>query len=218
MNIVYAVYGAGGFGRQVLSFFKLQFASNKQKDILFCYIDDNSNLDFIDGDKVLSYSEFLDLDCPKKYINITIANSVIRENISNNLHLDKTKLFSIISNQSTILSPIKADIALILSPYTVISTNVSIGKYCHIGFHSSISHDCTIGDYVTIATGVRCNGNVYIEDHAYIGSGAVIKQGTPEKPLVIGKGAVVGMGAVVTKSVPPGVTVIGNPARILEKK
>ena len=115
--------------------------------------------------------------------------------------MDKTKLFSIISNQSTILSPIKA-----------------IGKYCHIGFHSSISHDCNIGDYVTIATGVRCNGNVYIEDHAYIGSGAVIKQGTLEKPLVIGKGAVVGMGAVVTKSVPPGVTVIGNPARILEKK
>ena len=36
--------------------------------------------------------------------------------------------------------------------------------------------------------------------------------------IVIGKGAVVGMGAVVPKSVPPGVTVIGNPARILEKK
>ena len=50
------------------------------------------------------------------------------------------------------------------------------------------------------------------------GTGAVIKQGTPDKPLVIGKGAVVGMGAVVTKSVPPGVTVVGNPARILEKK
>ena len=48
MNIIYAVYGAGGFGRQVLSFFKLQFASNKQKDILFCYIDDNSNLDSTD--------------------------------------------------------------------------------------------------------------------------------------------------------------------------
>ncbi len=37
------------------------------------------------------------------------------------------------------------------------------------------------------------------EDHAYIGTGAVIKQGTPDQPLVIGKGAVVGMGAVVTK-------------------
>ena len=70
-----------------------------------------------------------------------------------------------------------------------------------------------IGDYVTFAPSVRCNGNIVIEDHAYIGTGAVIKQGTPEKPLVIGKGAVVGMGAVVTKDVPPGVTVVGNPAK-----
>ncbi len=46
----------------------------------------------------------------------------------------------------------------------------------------------------------------------------MIKQGTPNQPLVIGQGAVVGMGAVVTKSVPAGVTVVGNPARIMQKK
>ena len=56
---------------------------------------------------------------------------------------------------------------------------------------------------------------MHIEDHAYIGTGAIIKQGTPERPIVIGRGAVVGMGAVVTKSVPAGVTVIGNPAKPL---
>ena len=64
----------------------------------------------------------------------------------------------------------------------------------------------------------RSNGNIHIHDHAYIGAGAVIKQGTPNQPLVIGQGAVVGMGAVVTKSVPAGVTVVGNPARIMQKK
>jgi acetyltransferase-like isoleucine patch superfamily enzyme len=64
---------------------------------------------------------------------------------------------------------------------------------------------------------VKCNGNVVIEDHAYIGTGAVIKQGAPGAPLVISRGAVVGMGAVVTKSVPAGTTVVGNPARVLER-
>jgi hypothetical protein len=44
-----------------------------------------------------------------------------------------------------------------------------------------------------------------------------IKQGKPGAPLVIGKGAVVGMGAVVTKSVPAGATVVGNPARAMER-
>ena len=51
-----------------------------------------------------------------------------------------------------------------------------------------------------------------------IGAGAMIKQGTPDQPLVIGVGAIVGMGAVVTKSVPAGATVVGNPARIVTKK
>lgn len=56
-----------------------------------------------------------------------------------------------------------------------------------------------------------------IGDGAYIGTGAVIKQGTPDRPLRIGAGAVVGMGAVVTRDVAPGMTVVGNPARPLEK-
>jgi acetyltransferase-like isoleucine patch superfamily enzyme len=54
-----------------------------------------------------------------------------------------------------------------------------------------------------------------IEDDVYIGTGAVIKQGRPGSPIVIGQGAVVGMGAVVTRSVAAGTTVVGNPARPL---
>ena len=70
---------------------------------------------------------------------------------------------------------------------------------------------------MTFAPAVKCNGNIIVEDHAYIGTGAIIKQGKPCQPLVIGKGAVVGMGAVVTKDVPAGATVVGNPARPLMK-
>jgi hypothetical protein len=72
-----------------------------------------------------------------------------------------------------------------------------------------------IGDFVTFAPSAQCNGNVVVDDYAYIGTGAVIKEGTRERPLVIGKGATVGMGAVVTKDVAPFTTVVGNPARLL---
>ena len=83
--------------------------------------------------------------------------------------------------------------------------------------HCYIAHDCIVGDFVTLAPNVTCNGNVTLEDHAYIGAGALLKQGKPGSPLVIGKGAVIGMGAVVTKNVPPGVTVVGNPAKLMNK-
>jgi acetyltransferase-like isoleucine patch superfamily enzyme len=95
---------------------------------------------------------------------------------------------------------------------------VKIGKFFHANLFSYVAHDCTIGDYVTFAPNVACNGNVMIGDHAYIGTGAVLKQGTREAPLRIGEGAVVGMGAVVTKDVAPFTTVVGNPARVLERR
>jgi acetyltransferase-like isoleucine patch superfamily enzyme len=63
-----------------------------------------------------------------------------------------------------------------------------------------------------------CCGRVAIEDYAYIGAGACIRQGTDQRPMVIGRGAVVGMGAVVTRSVAPDTTVVGNPAGLLARR
>src|SRR5690606_10466985 len=79
---------------------------------------------------------------------------------------------------------------------TMVTGSARIGKQFQCNIYSYVAHDCVIGDYVTFAPRVSCNGNVHIEDFAYIGTGAVIKQGTPDKPLRIGRGATVGMGAV----------------------
>ena len=51
-------------------------------------------------------------------------------------------------------------------------------------------------------------GIVELGDDVEIGANATILPG-----LTVGEGAMVGAGAVVTKDVPPGVTVVGNPAR-----
>jgi acetyltransferase-like isoleucine patch superfamily enzyme len=115
------------------------------------------------------------------------------------------------------MDEVQIGIGGLLSPFVTLTSNIRIGRCFHANLYSFVEHDCQIGDFVTFAPAVRCNGNVHIGDHAYIGTGAVIRQGSATKPLVIGAGAVVGMGAVVTRDVAPGTTVVGNPARLLEK-
>lgn len=53
-------------------------------------------------------------------------------------------------------------------------------------------------------------GKIVIEDNAYIGSRSIILPG-----VVVGEGSLVAAGSVVTKSVPSGVVVAGNPAKIV---
>lgn len=127
-------------------------------------------------------------------------------------------MLNITASNVTTLTEIKIDHGSILCPFVTITSNIIIGKSFHANIYSYVAHDCIIGDYVTFAPSVKCNGNVTIEDYVYIGTGAVIKQGKLNNPIVIGKGAVISAGAFVTRNVPAGITVFGNPAIKLTKE
>lgn len=216
MTDIYAVYGASGCGRSLMPVAR-EFLKKGSDEIYF--IDDAvDSVQIINGHRVINYSMFKHIEAQNKNVLIAIANSPIREKIAQKFVADGIDLWSIQSHSTIIMDGVKIDKGAALSPFVTIGANASIGTCFHANLYSYVEHDCVIGNYVTFAPRVSCNGNIHIEDHAYIGTGAVIKQGTPDKPLVIGRGAVIGMGAVVTKSVPAGVTVVGNPARILERK
>lgn len=215
---IYAIYGASGCGRSLMPVARQQLQRLKSTAEIY-FIDDSLQEEkTINGHKAINYQTFKNLNADNKYVLIAIANSQIREKIANQLLMDVIHLWTVQADNTVMMDNIEIGEGAALSPFVSITSNIKIGKCFHANLYSYVEHDCVIGDYVTFAPGVKCNGNIHIEDHAYIGSGAVIKQGTPDKPLVIGKGAVIGMGAVVTKSVPAGVTVVGNPARILERK
>lgn len=219
-KILYAIYGASGFGRGVMPLARKQLSHLNRSDYELVFIDDGDSSTFINinGHKVYNFEEFIKLAAQEKYVAVAIANSKIREKLVLKLDLLGVKPWSVYADTMIMMDEVNIGEGAVLCNHVHFTSNIQIGKYFHANYFSYVAHDCVIGDYVTFAPGVKCNGNIHIQDHAYIGAGAVIKQGTSDKPLVIGKGAVVGMGAVVTKSVPPGVTVVGNPARILEKK
>ena len=216
MTMLIGVYGASGFGKEVMPLVRQQFPTLVKENFIF--IDDGKAGTHLNGYSVLTYTDFIKQPVSNKLVTIAIANSSVREKLVTQLNQDNIQHLSIQASNTVVLDEVEIGEGSLLCPFTCLTSNIKIGKFFHANIYSYVAHDCVIGDYVTFAPGVKCNGNIHIEDHAYIGTGAIIKQGTPDKPLVIGKGAVIGMGAVVTKSIPAGVTVVGNPARILEKK
>jgi sugar O-acyltransferase (sialic acid O-acetyltransferase NeuD family) len=181
------------------------------------FVDYSPSAGVVNGHPVCSYTEFLTIEATQRHVVIAIANSAIRQKLALRLHEDGVQAWSVQAANVVTMDDVLIGEGALLSPFVSITSNIQIGKHFHANIYSYVAHDCVIGDFVTFAPGVKCNGNIVIEDHAYIGTGAVIKQGLPGRPLVIGRGAVVGMGAVVTKDVAPGVTVVGNPARPLVK-
>ncbi len=172
----------------------------------------------INGHKVISESDFLSYQADNKYFNIAIADYKTRERIADKMLASDIKPFTIKALNAVTYDENTIGEGAILCPFTTITSNAKIGRFFHGNIYSYVAHDCIIGDFVTFAPSVHCNGKVVVEDHAYIGTGVVIKQGTDDRPIIIGKGSIVGMGAVVTKSVQPFTTVIGNPAVELRKK
>lgn len=215
---IYGIVGSGGFGREVIPLVKQMLDDLPYRhEYKIVFIVENSECKSVSGYDVLSPEEFISSPYEEKYFNIAIGDSKVRERIASILIEAGAVPFTIKSHNSMQYDTSHIDNSAILCPFTCITADAKIGKFFHANIYSYVAHDCTIGDYVTFAPGAKCNGNVVIGNHVYVGTGAMIKQGTPKRPITIGDGAVIGMGAVVTKSVPPGVTVFGNPAKPLTK-
>lgn len=161
------------------------------------------------GHKVISTGQISAED----QVIIAVGDSAVRAKIAGR-HPGWT--FTTLIAPTAILGPqTSIGAGSVIMDYCMITADVVIGTHFQCNNYSYVAHDCRIGDFVTFGPRASCNGNVHIMDGAYVGSGAVIRQGTPDKPLIIGEGATVGMGAVVTRDVAPGATVVGNPAHAM---
>ena len=213
---IFGLLGAGGFAREVMPLISGSSWSSVSpklpKDAEFRFVLRHGSLDLVNGVPVLLEDDFLSASLDR-YFNVAIADSQLREKLTLRCIESGALCLSIISIHALVYDTAILESGAIVCPGAIVTANVSIGLCFHLNFGSYVAHDCKIGNYVTFAPHVMCNGYVHIEDHVYIGTGAIIKPGSEQSPRRIGRGAVIGMGAVVTRDVEPGATVIGNPAR-----
>jgi len=216
---IFGLFGSGGFAREVMPLVRPTLLAHfsDAHDIEIYFIEVEPKAPLINGYRTLSEEQFFNLSA-EKYFNLAISDSKIRERLAIECKSKDCKPLALHAANAVIYDNNTIGEGAILCTGSVITSNIKIGAYFHHNITSYVAHDCVIGDYVTFARNVSCSGNVHIGNHAYVGTGAMIKQGKNKIPLTIGEGAVIGMGAVVTKSVGPHTTVVGNPARPLEKK
>jgi sugar O-acyltransferase (sialic acid O-acetyltransferase NeuD family) len=214
MPPLYAVYGASGLGRETMPLARAQAHASGLPHDRLVFIDDGTTVaPAVNGHRVLTYEEFLLEDASDRFVTIAVADSSTRAELAAKCESDHVQSWSVRAANAVVMDAVEIGDGAILSPFVTLTSNVRIGRYFHANIYSYVAHDCDIGDFVTFAPNVHCNGNVIVHDHAYLGTGAIVRNGHANKPLVIGRGAIVGMGSVVTKDVPAGITVVGNPAR-----
>lgn len=90
---------------------------------------------------------------------------------------------------------------------TVIEDDAKIDDHVHV------AHNCRIGKKAFVIACAELSGGVVLGEAAWIGPNASVLE-----QVKIGARAFVGLGAVVLRDVPDDTTVVGNPARVLERK
>jgi sugar O-acyltransferase (sialic acid O-acetyltransferase NeuD family) len=98
----------------------------------------------------------------------------------------------------------------IICPGAILSTDITLGEFVLVNLNSTIGHDATLGDWTSLSAQCDITGHVKVADRVFMGSRVSV---IPEK--TVGSHSIIGAGVVVVRDVPPGVTVVGIPARIL---
>ncbi|MCX7750019.1 MAG: acetyltransferase [Candidatus Bipolaricaulota bacterium] len=94
----------------------------------------------------------------------------------------------------------------------VVQPGAVLGRHVIVNTGATVDHDCWVGDFVHLGPGSHLGGAVTVGEGALVGIGAVVLPG-----VRVGAWSVVGAGAAVVRDVPPQVTVVGVPARVIRE-
>ena len=211
---LFGVYGAGGFGREIMPVLA-EWAGKQVKQgekARTVFIDDAANQLNSGRYEILTLEQFSAEDAVFREVILAVGSGLLRRELADKCRTAGVPLGQVTATNAMVLDNVEMGEGAVLCPFSMVTSDTKIGDLFQANIYAYVAHDCIIGNLVTLGPGAKVNGNVEIGDNVTIGSGAVIRPGHPRRRLTIGDGAVIGMGAVVTKDVAAGLTVIGNPA------
>ena len=186
-----ALVGYGGHAREVMSQMGVE---------LTCFVDDEY---VVEGTQPLSKFN------PKEYeLMVAVADSKDRFDIVQRLPKE-TKYFTWVHPTALIMSDdIEIGEGSFIGAYSILTTNIKIGKHAILNRGNHIGHDCKIGSYFSAMPGAIVSGNVTIYDLVYMGNNSSIREKLSVHSLTI-----IGMNGAVVKPIEEVGVYVGVPVK-----
>lgn len=209
-----AIYGAGGFGREVACL--INWINNKTpRWNIIGFFDDGVEK----NTKVSHFGSVLggmnELNNWNKPLDLVIAIGspkslrTVKERVINN-HISYPNIIAPDFGISDMKTFTIGEGNIIESGCTV-SVDVEIGNFNILNSDIVMGHDAKIGNYNVLMPDIRVSGEVTIQEENLIGVGSIILQ-----QIKIGKNVHLGAGAVLMTKPKDGGTYIGNPAKLFK--
>lgn len=211
------IFGAGGFGREILQVLldinRSCIDSPPWKPLGFIvdeqYVEDRT----VNGLPILGGPDWLTENTNVSVV-LAIGSPVARKRTAKRLvEVHPSRYATLIHPKAWVGDYVSVGYGSVVCAGALITTNISIGAHVQINIGCTIGHDAVLDDFVTLNPSVNVSGNVQLGEGVEVGTRSVLI------PYAnVGEWSVLGAGTVATKALPPNVTAVGAPAKVIKEK
>jgi sugar O-acyltransferase (sialic acid O-acetyltransferase NeuD family) len=197
------IFGAGGHARTIASLLDV--------DVTFVVLDELAAAAHRDISHYVTEDWFFENieTVRSQSIYIGIGANKVRAAIYDNLKLHGIAPSTCIAKYAFVARDAEIAEGAVICAGAVIGAGATVGRNTIVNTHSSIDHDCVLGDHSQVTVGVTFGGGVITGTQCFFG----LKSGVLPN-VTIGNNVSVMAGSLVTKPLPDGVSAGGYPARI----
>lgn len=209
------IWGSGGHARELADLIEAINQDTRRWNLLG-FVDDEPSRhgQMILGDRcVLGGIEWLQAQTRRPSVVLGIGASAARARVARRLTGLDVEFPSLIHPSALVTRHASLGIGAVVCGFAVVNNRASLGDHVHLNISSSVSHDCRVGSFCTLAPGARLTGAVTLADGCDLGASCTVIPGR-----VVGEWTIVGAGAVVVDDVVPNATVVGVPARVVGER
>lgn len=209
-----AIYGFGGYGREIASIIKSINTVKPTWNILGFFDDDQSKLGLENEyGKVLGGIDFVNSYDKELSVVMAIASPNVLEKIITNINNPNLSFPNIIAPTVFFFDKETFNIGYgnVICHHCRVSTDVTMGNFNLINGCCSFGHDVKLGNYNMMQPETRVSGEATIGNKNFFGVRCTILQG-----LKIGNETRIGAGSFIIRKTKDGQTYFGNPAKMLK--